>query len=155
MSAEIKFVEPDEGMILDIAMDMRQQDIDEVWASSHRTPVESLIKGWDESKFSTIVTVDGSPVVMLGLVVRDILSGVGVPWLLGTNKSLNYKREFITQVPRVVDEMLNICPMLYNYVHVKNTISIRWLRKIGFTFDEPIQHGPDNELFCKFYLHRN
>ena len=154
MSVEIKFVEPTFSLMGRIARDMRQQDIDEVWASHHHAPIEALVEGWQQSKFSTIVLINGEPVVMLGLVVRDILSGVGVPWLLGTNGSLKYKREFITQVPRVIDDMLNICPMLYNYAHVKNTISIKWLKRIGFSFSEPQQHGPDDELFCKFQLRR-
>jgi hypothetical protein len=110
--------------------------------------------GWKNSDYSVIVTVNNEPCVMIGLAIHDILSGSGIPWLLGTESSLKYKRHFIKQVPAVIDEMLTVCPNLFNYVHAKNKISIKWLKKIGFIFDEPLAQGFDNELFYKFHLQR-
>lgn len=154
MSAVVKFVEPTLELIEALAADMRQADIDEIWASNHHTPIQSLMDGWKLSNFSVVVMVNDEPCVMLGLVIRDILTGTGVPWLLGTESALKYKRQFFTQVPVVIDEMLNICPKLFNYVYIKNKISIKWLRHIGFTLDEPLPYGRDGELFHKFHLER-
>lgn len=154
MSVEVKFVEPTRDLIDVIANDMRQDDVDEIWASNHHTPIEALMSGWEKSTLSTVVLVNDEPCVMLGLVIRDILSGNGVPWLLGTNNALKYKRQFFTQVPAVIDEMLSVCPKLYNYVHVNNTVSIKWLKWIGFIIDEPLPYGLDNEMFHKFYIER-
>ena len=137
-----------------IAADMRQDDIDEVWASNHFTPLESIVKGWELSDFSTVVMGDGQPLVIIGLVKRDILSGSGVIWMLGANRALNYRREFFRQTKPIIDEMLTICPRLCNMVHSKNTVSIVWLRWLGFTIDDPIPHGPDDELFHRFHLER-
>lgn len=150
----VEFVKPTRELIEVIAADMRQADIDEIWASNHHTPIESLTQGLEVSDHSVIVMVDGVPCVMLGLVIRDILSGTGVPWLLGTCNALKYKKHFIKQVPAVIDEMLNICPSLFNYVHVENKVSIKWLKRIGFTLDPPSPYGADNELFYKFHLER-
>ena len=150
----VKFIKPTQKLVEAIAADMRQADAAEVWASNHHTPIESLMKGWKISHSSVIITVNDEPCVMIGLVVRDILSGTGVPWLLGTENALKYKRHFLKQVPAVINEMLNICPNLFNYVHIKNKISINWLKRIGFTLDEPLQYGCDDELFHKFYLQR-
>jgi len=91
---------------------------------------------------------------MIGLVIRDILSGSGVAWLLGTESALEYKREFLTQVQVVIEDMLTICPKLFNYVHAKNTVSISWLKRIGFVFEAPTPYGYDDELFHRFYLER-
>jgi len=151
---EVEFIKPTRKLVEIIADDMRQADIDEVWSASHQSPLDALMAGWEISNFSVVVTVNDEPCVMLGLVVRDILSGAGIPWLLGTEGALKYKRQFLTQVPTVIDEMLNICPMLYNYVHIDNRISIKWLKRIGFTIDEPLPHGCENELFHKFHLER-
>lgn len=151
---EVKFLEPTDELIDLIASDMRQADVDEIWASNHHTPIESLMNGWKVSDHSVIVTVNDTPCVMIGLVIRDILTGTGVPWLLGTDNALKYKRHFITQVPAIIDEMLTICPILFNYVHVKNKVSISWLKRIGFSFDEPVQYGYEKELFHKFHLER-
>lgn len=79
----IEYVRPTAELIQSIADDMRQADIDEVWASNHHTPIESLMKGWEGSDFSTIAVVNGEPLVMIGLVRRDVLSGSGIVWMLG------------------------------------------------------------------------
>ena len=152
MGAE--FVKPTRELVEAIAADMRQADADEVWVSSHQTPIEALLEGWKASDFAVIVTVDGEPCVMMGLVIRDILTGAGVPWLLGTENALKYKRHFITQVPPVIDEMSSICPRLFNYVHTENKVSMQWLKRIGFTIDDPIPFGLDKELFHRFHLER-
>jgi len=151
---EVKFVKPTQELIEAIAADMRQADVEEVWASNRHTPMQAMIKGAELSDYSLIVMVDDEPCVMIGLVVHDILTGTGVPWLLGTEKALKHKRNFLIQVPAIIDEMLSICPRLFNYVHVKNKVSINWLRRIGFSFDDPEPYGLDGELFQRFYLER-
>lgn len=150
----IKFVKPTMEMVHFIAEDMRQDDKNEIWASANHTPLEALIDGWKVSDRTAIATVNDKPCVMFGLVVDNILSGTGVLWMLGANESLNYKREFLTQTPAVIEEMLEVCPMLYNYVHIKNKASIRWLKWLGFTLEEPIVYGIEKELFHKFYIKR-
>ena len=152
----IDFVAPTSEMVKSIAADMRQADVDEVWASNHHTPLESLSAGWRSSDFSTIAVCDNEPLVMIGLVKRDVLTGSGVVWMLGTNRALKYKRDFFRQTKPVIDEMLTVCPRLCNMVHGKNTNSIIWLKWLGFTIDnDPIPHGPDGELFHRFHLERS
>ena len=150
----IQFVRPTLAKVESIALDMRQADADEVWASNHHRPLESLVKGWGVSDFTVIAECHGEPLVMIGLVKRDVLTGSGVVWMLGTNGALKYRREFLCQTKPVINEMLTICPRLCNMVHSKNTSSIRWLKWLGFTIDEPIVHGPDDELFHRFHLER-
>ena len=151
----VKFVKPTYELIEAIAADMRQADIDEVWASDNHTPIEALLISWGLSYKSVIVTVDDEPCVMIGIVIRDILAGTGVPWMLGTNRALKHKRHFIEQVPDVIDQMLDICPKLMNYVHDRNKVSIGWLKRIGFTMGDPEKYGPNGELFRRFYLERS
>lgn len=152
--ADIVFVKPTMGMVESIAADMRQADADEVWASNHHTPLESLMDGWRISDFATIAVCDGEPLVMFGLAQRDLLTGSGVIWMLGANSSLKYKREFFIQTKPVINEMLNICPRLCNMVYSKNINSIQWLKWLGFTIEDPIPHGPDDELFHRFHIER-
>lgn len=151
----IEFVRPTVEMVESIAADMRQADADEVWASNHHTPLESMMKGWEASDFSTVAMCNGEPLVMIGLVKRDVLTGSGVVWMLGANRAMKYKKEFFRQTKPVIDEMLTICPRLCNMVHGKNTSSIQWLKWLGFTIEEPTPYGPDGELFHRFYLEVN
>lgn len=152
--ADIEFIKPTKELVEMIAEDMRPEDVAEVWASDHNTPLESLMGGWRMSNFATVAAVEGVPLAMFGLVKRDILSGSGIIWMLGSNEAKKYRREFLTLTPPVIDEMLAICPRLCNMVHTKNRASVRWLKWLGFTIEEPEVHGPDQELFHRFHIER-
>jgi len=147
----IKFTEPTAEAIQFIADNMRDADIVEVWAAGHHTPIDSLTKSIDISEFNTLVTIDDIPCVLFGLVRTDILSGSGVPWMLGATSIMKHKREILKHSPVVIEQMLTICPNLVNYVHGKNKMSIRWLKWLGFIIEEPVPRGPDNELFHRFH----
>lgn len=150
----VKFIEPTPDHIQFIADNMREADRIEVMASHGHTPMEALQAGLKRTGFTTIVTVNDEPCVMFGLVRLDLLSCEGTPWLLGTENALKYRREFLIQTPKVIAEMLTICPKLVNYVHSKNTVSIRWLRKLGFILEEPVPYGVAGELFHRFHLEK-
>lgn len=151
----VKFVKPTMKMLESIAADMRQADVDEIWASDHHTPLESLVVGQKMSDYSTVVTSDsGVPLVVIGLVKRDMLTGSGTVWMLGANEAMKHKKEFFRQTKPVIDELLIICPRLCNMVHSKNKISIQWLKWLGFTIEDPVPHGPEGELFHRFHLER-
>ena len=150
----IHFKKPTYTMLESIAADMRDEDAAEVWASHHYTPLESLVKGMAVTDFSLVVMYDEVPLVVIGLVKRDLLSGTGLIWMLGSNAALKHKREFFTLTGPIMDEMLTICPRLCNMVHSKNTKSIQWLKWLGFNIEEPVPYGAEQEPFHPFYLER-
>lgn len=150
----VRFVKPNINLVTYIADNMRAADADEVWASNRHTPVESLMKGWNVSDFCTVAVVNDDPCVMFGLVVQTLMGGQGVPWLLGADNVLKYKQQFFHQTPKVVDEMLRVCPRLVNYVHDQNTVSIKWLRWAGFTMGDPAPYGVGGDLFRRFHKER-
>lgn len=137
-----------------IAADMRDADAVEVMASHGHTPLGALLEGLRQSDYAAAVTADGVPIAMFGLVVTCRLTGHGVPWLLSSNAALQHKREFLVQSKPAVQEMLNICPMLSNHVHADNRVSIRWLKWLGFTIDDPQPTGINGELFHRFHLEK-
>jgi hypothetical protein len=139
-----------------IAADMRKEDREEVWASDHHTPAEALKWSWAGSDYTSVAVLDtGAPILVVGLNKRDVLVGSGVVWMLGTNLALKHRKVFMEQAKPIIGEMLEICPRLFNKVHGKNKASIRWLKRLGFTIQDPIPHGPDDELFHPFYLERS
>lgn len=150
----IEFVRPTEEHIFDIASNMRAADAAEVWASQNHTPIEALMVGLKTSDFSTVILCDGRPAVMYGLVRPSLITGRGVLWMLGSEYSLKFKRHFFIQTPKVIEEMLDICPYLYNYVHAENHVSIEWLEWLGFTIEKPEPTGIDGELFHLFHKER-
>ena len=151
---EVKFIKPTDELIQAIAADMRQADVDEIWASNHYTPIDGLMESWKVSDYSAVVVINNEPCVMVGLVIANILGGVGVPWLMGSNAIMKYKSSFMRYGPELIEQMLDVCPKLVNYVHVKNKASVRWLKQVGFKFDDPVPYGAEQELFHRFHLQR-
>jgi hypothetical protein len=146
----VEFGPPTPEAIQFIADNMRKEDAAEVWAYCRHTPIEALEFSVKHSKKIVIVYGDGVPLTALGLCMRDFLSGTGVPWLLSAEQALKYKRQFLKLSPPIIEEMLDICPKLVNYVHADNKLSIRWLKWLGFTIEDPEPTGPQGELFHRF-----
>jgi len=151
----MKFVRPTDELVRSIADNMRQSDIDEVMAASGTNPYDTIINSFAVSESSVVVTHNGQPLFVYGFSKPNILSSSAIIWMLGVNDAYKYGKELMYYTPKVFDEMFLKCDLLYNYVHIKNTVSIAWLKRLGFTFDEPITYGVANEKFHKFYKSRN
>jgi hypothetical protein len=150
----IKFVKPNEELIKKIAHNMRPADVIEIDASNGHSPIEALFEGWDISDYSVIIVDDDVPLVMFGLVRLNIVTGLGTPWMLSSEEVLKYVKILLPKSKIVVDQMLEVCPKLINYVQCENTISIRWLKWLGFTIEEPLPYGVKGKLFHRFNLER-
>jgi hypothetical protein len=151
----VKFEKPTEDSLIHIGEYMREADRIEVMASHGMVPLEAVFNSVDISDLSSVALYNGVPCAVFGLVKRDLLTGTGVPWLLGTDDIDLCKKDFIIHTREGVREMLNVCPRLENHVHIENRKSIRWLKTMGFKFDEPEPVGIHGELFSRFYLELN
>lgn len=147
----IEFVKPTEELLFAIADNMRDADRIEVMASHGHSPVEALLMGWSLSAFSTVAVYDGIPVVAFGLVITSVLTGAGTPWMLASKDVKKCRSELLKKTPSVIDSMLVICPKLSNHVHADNRQSVRWLKWLGFTIDDPEPIGINGELFHRFH----
>jgi hypothetical protein len=150
MSTLVRFVKPTTELIEFVAANMRVDDRIEVYASHGHTPIEALTNGVSRSKLCSVALINDEPCAVFGLVVENILTGFGVPWLLGTDLIFKHRRVFIEHTRSGVDEMLQLCPRLSNWVHCDNIKSIRWLSSMGFSFSEPLPTGINGEMFMQF-----
>lgn len=150
----VKFGPPTEEAIQFIADNMRAEDIIEVWAAGRHTPSEALEMSMKNSRKVVVVYDDDTPLAILGIVLRDFLSGTGVPWLLSTEQALKHKRQFLELSPPVIEEMMDMCSKLVNYVHADNKLSIRWLKWLGFTIEDAEPLGVTKEMFHRFTMER-
>lgn len=134
-----------------LARTMRAADVREVVAAGGH-PEKSLLQGFNLSDACvTVVSPDDEILVIYGIVAGCKLTGLGRPWLLGSDAALKYKREFMTLPKLIIPKMLSLYPRLENYVHTRNRVSIRWLKLLGFKMDEPVEF-PSGESFMRFYL---
>jgi ribosomal protein S18 acetylase RimI-like enzyme len=83
--------------------------------------------------------LDGKPEAMFGVTADDLLSGIGRPWLLGTDRSIRAGRAWLTVAPSYVEQMAQGFRLLENWVHQSNIASQHWLRRLGFTIETEAQ----------------
>lgn len=150
MRAEV--VPADEAHVAIIAAGMRQADRDEIWAASHVAPEAALRQGLRTSTIAWAGLIDGEPVCLFGVSPLSIVSGDGVPWMLGTEAVVRHQRTFLRHCRSCVDRMRAVYPTLTNYVDDRNTASKRWLRWLGFEIDEPAPYGVEGRMFRRFQM---
>jgi hypothetical protein len=74
------------------------------------------------------------------------------PWMLGTDAVPRFGRELNRTTRRYNRAMLGRCPFLFNHVHAANTVSVAWLRRVGFRLEPATPFGPRGELFHLFTM---
>lgn len=147
----VKFERPTEEHIRYLGVHMREADKHEIMLAHGHLPEEALRMSVNNSDYTCVGSYGDDICGIFGVKVHDILTGRGSPWLLGTDNIVKHRREFIPWSRKVVDQMLQVCPYLFNYVHVDNRVSIKWLEGLGFDFDEPAPFGFAGEDFMRFH----
>lgn len=101
------------------------------------------------------VSPKGNPCVVCGVVQHEQVKDVGVPFLLATEEFYEYTRLFARESKLWVRDALTKYPMLFNCVAADNEKAVRWLKWLGFTFDEREDNlGRLGLSFYPFYMRR-
>jgi len=136
-----------------IAENMRTEDVDEIKAQSGNTPREGLFFCYFMSKpCVTIVSRHGNPIGMWGVVPLD--NTAGRIWMLGCEamlKDASDKYNFLRESRKELAKLHGQYPLLTNVVDARNTVHVRWIRWMGFTFiKKHPQWGPEHRMFYEF-----
>lgn len=128
------------------AKGLRPQDDTEVRLLGF-DPAEHLVTFWEQSQPHVYVgVIGGDPFSIFG--VAEVVPRVGRPWLLSTDEVLKVRRQFMAHTLPWLDWFNVLYPYLENYVHIKNTVAMRWLDYAGFEFHE--DHAVGNTHFRRF-----
>ena len=134
---------------------MRQQDIAEVKAASGGDIGRALENGIKISTRCWSVLLNDEPVGVFGVAPKSLLSVKGIPWLLGTNDIPKIKWVIKRKSKHFLNLMFQEFPVLENHVDVRNTLSVRWLKWMGFQFAEPQPYGVEGRPFMRFFKEKN
>lgn len=145
---------PEPADLAHIAANMRAADIAEMQATLPVTPLEGLRRSVIMSHESCVARVDGVPACVFGLGVGSYLSGLMRPWLFGTNAVEANGRIFLRSNRVVVNDWASRFD-LENYVDARHTVSVRWLRWLGFMLDDAKPFGPFGFEFHRFEMRRH
>ena len=144
----IRKAEVDDAVFL--ALHMRKEDVAEVAAASGLCPEEALIVGMSVSRECYSVLGDGTPIAMFG-VCPDENASVGRVWMLGSDAIHAHRFDFLRKSLEWVEHFHNLYPVLHNYIDARNTVHIKWLQWLGFTFIKELpDYGMEQELFYHF-----
>lgn len=135
----VKIVPASREDILVVAERMRRSDIEELKASSGRTPEQALRRALVLSRYTWTALVDGQPEVMFGCGGNG--DGVGCAWLLGSHWMEHpHAARHIWRYSKVyLQKMHEHYHTLFNYVDDRNIVSRRWLERLGF---QAVKHEP-------------
>lgn len=136
-----------------VANAMRQEDVAELAAGSGNSPAESLLYCFFHSvPCMTMVSANDRPMGMWGVVPEE--DGLGRIWMLGTDEMVDHgpsRIRFLRESPKFLAAAQAKYPVLYNYVDARNTIHVKWLRWMGFTFlSQHPNYGQEGRLFLEF-----
>ena len=113
-----------------IAPYLRLQDIHEIHASSD-WPVDAAVAySIAHSEKGAAALIDGKLSAVFG--VHN-----GTIWLVGTEEIVRHPIAFFRHSRKIFNKLKEGYSLLENFVHVSNTLSLRWLRWLGFTIEQP------------------
>lgn len=114
-------------------------------AANHTDPSSALVQGLFRSKpHAWTVEKDGLVVGMFG-VAPGLHEKFGGVWLLGSEE-LTQGSEFLRRSRAWLNRLSAGYDLLYNVVHEKNDVHIRWLKWLGFRF---LRHVPPHHEFAR------
>ena len=138
---------------LKMAHNLRKADMNELQAvlGNNLDTAHILYEGIKNSDNPRTFLVDGNPAAIYGVVnaQSDDLK-VGWVWLLGTNKIKKAKTFFLKHSKKELAEQEKEYDVLANYVDVRNTVHIKWLKWLGFKALREVNYGVEQRKFYEF-----
>jgi hypothetical protein len=134
---------------------LRQADVDEIWSFTGISPASAISYSLAFSEYARAILLDGKPVVLFGVTGVPASHGkTGVPWLVATEEIEKHPVRFYRMSKAVIATMRQKYDCLMNWVDIRNTLSIRWLKWAGFTVEEPEPWGVYGKMFHCFWWRR-
>lgn len=94
----------------------------------------------------------GLPLALFGVTTVPSAPAIGIPWMVGTVYLKDYRKDIIRIGPEMVEKFQEDHSLLVNFCLPENEVSIRWLKRLGFQFeDEPQPYGYFDHPFIKFW----
>lgn len=154
MAASATFRPIKVGDVSHVAARLRVADQDELRAALGTDDFERVIafSVGTSLQGQTMQAPDGEPIAVMGLTPISLLSGVGSPWMLGTERTYSFPGALVREGRRYIQDMRRLCPYLVNYVDARNVLSIRYLSRLGFAIRDAQPFGAAGLPFHRFEL---
>lgn len=147
-----KYLTPTSVNDLDyIAPRLRQADRNECLAATGKEPLgilyQSLLLG---DITLTMRTPEGKRVGLCG-VAPSPFSDAGVVWMCATDAIMKHQMAFLRRSKAALDYLSADYDVLHNCVDARNTVHIKWLKWMGFSFiNKHETYGVEQRPFYEF-----
>lgn len=135
----------------EMAPSMRQIDVTELADGWGLSPLRALSGSLEASSRAFTARANGQIVCMYGVGRSSLISPGGVIWMLGTELVNTHARQFLRRSASQMARLGEGFAFLENYCDNRNTLTIRWLRWLGFTISKPQPYGLYGKPFCHFW----
>lgn len=129
---------------------MRQADIDELIACGDDV-TKAVHFGVGYSSHLWVIERDGKAIAIGGAIPSPVYEGCAVIWMVSTDDISVNPVPVYRAVKCAIKKMLAAYNCLANYVDSRNKDAVEMLRRIGFTIESPVEHGPMRVPFHRFY----
>lgn len=116
---------------------LRLRPADLLELSAHDIDAESALRiGYENSKPCYTIIYKDKVIAMFGATPHPEIPSAGMVWLLGSNEigMKDVSTRFLRESRPWVAEVGQGFDILCNMVHEENTLHIKWLRFLGFSF---------------------
>lgn len=137
-----------------VAANMAAADVAEVWAQAAATPLQAVEISLAGSHLAWAGVIDGETACLFGLAAHAPAAGEACPWLLATPLIYRHRTAFLRRSKRFIRRFLTLHSRLSGHVDQRHTLSVAWLRWLGFTLAPPSPHGWLGLPFHRFELAR-
>lgn len=152
MSVDVRFSPATAADVRAIVPRMREDDRREVVALGETVETAVLLAVTLSAGDAWLVTFDGEPAAIFGVVPCSLLMGHAVPWLLTTPVIDRFPKTFYKVSRTVLAQLRERYSLLGNMIDVRYKKSLRWARRLGFTVKDPKPQGPHGALFCEVVM---
>ena len=134
-----------------IAPRLRKADHQECLAATGREPLGVLMEGLRIGDVTlTMWSPSGLRVGLVG-VSKSFVPDAGAIWLCATDDIYQCQMAFLRKSKEFLPLLQARYLALFNYVDARNTVHIKWLKWMGFTFINKHEHfGAEQRLFYEF-----
>tara|TARA_R110002074_G_scaffold247778_2_gene419755 strand:- start:3799 stop:4260 length:462 start_codon:yes stop_codon:yes gene_type:complete len=134
-----------------VAPRLRKADYNECIASTGKKPRGVLHRSLDLGDISlTLRAPNGDRVGLCG-VVPSPLAEAGVVWMVATDDIYQHQTTFLRNSKRALKHLSEDYLVLFNCVDARNSLHIKWLKWMGFTFiNKHENYGAEKRLFYEF-----
>jgi hypothetical protein len=155
---EVRVTRVIDSHVAELSRTMRSAEVEEVWVASRHTPLEALQDALVKSDLTRALLFDGKVAALFGVCItaESALGGPvrGLMWVLTGEPVNRAPREYLIWTRRLLRQLLDYCPCLFNFIDARYAEALHWARWLGFEALNKVSAGPRGHPFIHVEIRR-